>query len=129
MAWRENWGENDSAHHAARHATKNPFFFNLTPEIEIPDSYLVFLVLEQFLNCVVVVGVGGWKNSRRGYGPTRAMAWRFGPIVVRAVLPPPWPDQILNWHALGAQNSGDGICSGGVGRGVDRVGKGSMRAN
>jgi len=58
-AWRENTGENGSTHSAARHATKNPFFFNLTLEIENQDSYLVFLMLQQFLNYVVVVGVGG----------------------------------------------------------------------
>jgi len=38
---------------------KNPFFFNLTLEIENQDSYLVFLMLQQFLNYVVVVGAGG----------------------------------------------------------------------
>jgi hypothetical protein len=58
MAWREKWGENDSAHHAARHATKTPFIFNLTPEIEIPDGYLVFPVSSNFLTMWLWLGQG-----------------------------------------------------------------------
>jgi len=38
---------------------KTPFFLKLTLEIENQDSYLVFLMLQQFLNYVVVVGAGG----------------------------------------------------------------------
>jgi hypothetical protein len=35
----------------------------LTPEIKIPDSYLVFLMLVQIFSYVVVVEVGVWKTG------------------------------------------------------------------
>ena len=51
-------GENDYPQKAAHHTTKNPLFFNLTAEIENRDSYLVFLLLQQFLNYVIICQQG-----------------------------------------------------------------------
>jgi len=70
---------------------KTPFFFNLTPEIEITDSYLVFLMLEQFLNYVVVAGAGGWKTVAAGSGYSLAIWTRCGTGCVTPTWTRPGP--------------------------------------
>jgi hypothetical protein len=64
------------------------FFLNLTLEIEIPDSYLVFLMLQEFFK---LCGCG-WGRGLENVGQARAAACPFGPVLVQAVLQLPGPD-------------------------------------